>query len=141
MHRIWFGIAALLLLALGLGCKSNSIDTPQPDPPRFVMEPTPTIEDTSQATTLGLLKVRFLWQTDRSSVDVLYYGSSVDSLRDSVAAQNSPGSGSTYIHSAPAAGSPALSLPSRRPFFFRVRALGGNGESGFSPTYRYLHSF
>ena len=143
MRPILCSFAALALLALLAGCKDDSLVNPEPDPPVFIRDPFLTI-DTTTASTLGVPRVRFSWETDRTSIDVMYYGAGVEAMNDSVAAQNAdtpaPGDSVKHLHQAPRSGLAPLNVPAHQAFYYRMRALGANGTSGFTRAYRYVYS-
>src|SRR5262249_23309315 len=100
---------------------------PEPNPPQFRGDPV-LVQDTSTATTLGYIRTRFTWETDRSSIDVLYYGLTVDNLHDSVMAQNvdsNVGDMIKYLHQAPPTGIAPVNVPSHQPFFLPAARAGG----------------
>ncbi|HVP39583.1 MAG TPA: hypothetical protein VMS93_10410 [Candidatus Saccharimonadales bacterium] len=135
--------AALVLLAAGCGSQKVTTPTapaPQLNPAGFVR----LDEDTSVARDLRVVYLRFSWETDQTSADVLVYGPRPDSLRDSLVAENlelpQTGGSVVHLHVAPPTAAPnGLQMQTAREFFYRIRMRSSNTTAplGYSDVLRY----
>lgn len=119
-----------------VGCTEKLVTATPPDVPVFlpknVAQPVTTqLGDTSDISIVHNVPINFLWQTDRATTDTFYSGTSTLALNDSVVANNVFDSGlySHYVE--------AKRFPVATKIYFRVRALGSNGNSTFSPVGSY----
>lgn len=127
-----------LMLLLPLGCKKDPVVIPQqPQPPGLIGSVIPS-QDTTDARSLGVVRVTFAWTTDSTSTDVIYYGPVPEYQPESLLAlnlnQGSP-TGVFHLHTAPIP--PAqLTLDTNQVIFYRVRSRGVV-LSGFSEVARF----
>ena len=138
MHRTISISLALLALLLPLGCKKDLIVVPPEVRVPGLVGAVIAAQDTTDARSLGVVHLTFAWETDSVSTDILYYGSSVDALPESLIAQNlnqALGTRVAHLHVAPPPPI-RLDLDTNRVIFYRVRSKGA-GSSGFSDVARF----
>ena len=124
------GIILALVLA---GCTDNTTTNPVPDVPHYlpanaVNPVTLILSDSTALHPSGKAPISFSWVTDRTSTDEFYYGATPDALRDSLAAQLFE-TGTDHAHTLG-----PLMLPLGARYYYRVRSLGLNGLSAFTPV-------
>ena len=135
----------LAVLVLAWGCGSETVTRPIPQAPVVLHDgyvaPNP---DTTYARSLGVVTLRFTWETDVASTDVLVYGPRPDSLRDSLVAENIdshlPDGTPKHWHEAPPSTAPAFQRGTGVEFFYRVlsRSKDAAAPPGYSPIWRFV---